>query len=160
MKLLHPIFMIGFIFWLYRQRSLGMSLLDRHGRNIDESKFKATIDRHRSWGWLLLGYCFVGLIAGAALTSMVYPQITVVFGQTYGHGYIGTLLLGCLVMSLILGLSIKNVVKPKIRERFVTFHMNIVYLIAVFAVLSLLTGAGVLIFGPSQPVTQINMVAP
>jgi hypothetical protein len=33
-----------------------------------------------------------------------------------------------------------------------------VYLIAVFAVLSLVTGAGILILGPSQPTTQIQVV--
>ncbi|OQA07779.1 MAG: hypothetical protein BWY66_01257 [bacterium ADurb.Bin374] len=158
MKLLHPIFMLGFLFWLYKQRSLGKSLLDRHGRLAkDETDFEATLAKHRFWGMILIGYCFAGLVAGAILTGMVYPEITVPFGQTYGHGYIGALGLGCLVMSLVLGLSIKRVVKPKIRERFVTFHTNIIFLVAAFAVLSLLTGAGILVFGPSQAVTQIQV---
>lgn len=158
MKFLHPIFMIGFVFWLFRQRSLGMSLLKRQGRHAgDESEVGTMIARHRTWGWMLAGYCFAGLIAGAVLTGMVYPEITIPFGQTYGHGYIGTLGLGCLVMSLLLGLTIKRIVKPKIRDRFVTFHANFVYLIAAFAVLSLLTGAGILLLGPSHAATQIQV---
>lgn len=159
MKLLHPIFMLGFLFWLYKQRSLGKSLLDRHGRIAkDETDFEATLAKHRFWGMILVGYCFAGLVAGAILAGMVYPEITVPFGQTYGHGYIGALGLGCLVMSLVLGLSIKRVVKPKIRERFVTFHTNIIFLVAAFAVLSLLTGTCILVFGPSQAVTQIQVI--
>jgi len=158
MKLLHPLFMLGFVFWLYKQRSLGMSLLDRHGRTTgDENDLKASRAKHRFWGMILTGYCFAGLVAGAILTGMVYPEITVPFGQTYGHGYIGALGLGCLVMSLVLGLTIKRIVKPKIRERFVAFHTNIIFLIAAFAVLSLLTGAGILVLGPSQAVTQIQV---
>ncbi len=158
MKLLHPIFMLGFIFWLYKQRSLGMSLLDRHGRLAsDETDAETSRAKHRFWGMILTGYCFAGLIGGAIMTGMVYPEITIPFGQTYGHGYIGTLGFGCLVMSLVLGFSIKRVVKPKIRERFVTFHTNMIFLIAAFAVLSLLTGAGLLVFGPSQVVTQIQV---
>ncbi|HEY9070699.1 MAG TPA: hypothetical protein VIV61_10625 [Candidatus Ozemobacteraceae bacterium] len=159
MKLLHPLFMLGFMYWLYMQRNLGLSLLDHDRRHAPaDDGFEGRKARHRTWGWLLTGFCFAGLIAGALLTGWVYPQIQEPFGQTYGHGYIGALGLGCLIISLILGLTIKSVVKPRIRERFVSFHTNIVYLIAVFAVLSLVTGAGILILGPSQPTTQIQVV--
>lgn len=158
MKIVHPIFMLGFIFWLYKQRSLGMSLLDRHSRIAgDENDAQASRAKHRFWGMVLTGYCFAGLIGGVIMTSMAYPEITVPLGQTYGHGYIGALGFGSLIMSLVLGFSIKRVVKPKIRERFVAFHSNAIFLIAAFAVLSLLTGAGLLIFGPSQVVTQIQV---
>jgi|GEM_PF-1566981 len=161
MKLLHPLFMLGFMYWLYMQRSLGISILKRHGRDVSgEPSVEELVGKHRAWGWMLVIYCFAGLVAGAVLTKYLYPQITIDFGQTYGHGYIGTLSLGCILMSLVLGLSIKRVMKPKIRDRFVNFHTNIVYLIAVFAVLSLLTGVGVLVFGPGQAEAQLINIAP
>jgi len=153
--------MLGFMYWVFMQRALGMSILKRHGRDVTgEPSVGKLMEKHRTWGWLLFAYCFAGLIAGAVLTRHLYPQITVDFGQTYGHGYIGALGLACLLMSLVLGLSIKRVMKPKIRERFVAFHTNIVYLIAAFAILSLLTGVGVLAFGPGQAETQQIYIAP
>ncbi|RCK80859.1 MAG: hypothetical protein OZSIB_2747 [Candidatus Ozemobacter sibiricus] len=148
MKFIHPLVMIGFFVFLYWQRALGQKIAEMKEKSPEFVKRPGLLEQHRTWGYALTGLCLAGLFGGIFITSSVLGAQQP-FLQTYGHGFIGSVILGCLVMSLLLGLSIKNVVKPRIRERFLTFHMNMVYVIAAFGLLSAGTGLAILIWGLS-----------
>ncbi len=148
MKFIHPLVMIGFFVFLYWQRVLGQKIAEMKEKSPEFVKRPGLLEQHRTWGYVLTGLCAAGLFGGIFITSSVLGAQQP-FMQTYGHGFIGSVVLACLVMSLLLGLSIKSVVKPRIRERFLTFHMNMVYIIAVFGLLSAGTGLAVLIWGLS-----------
>ncbi|MBF0500586.1 MAG: hypothetical protein HQM09_10680 [Candidatus Riflebacteria bacterium] len=148
MRFIHPLFMLGFLACLYQQRVLGLTILGLKGNAPEFSDRGSMLEKHVSWAYGLLAYIILGMIGGIAITLRVLnaPEA---FQHTYGHGFFGILALTGLICAYFLGVSIKKVVKPKIRERFRNFHTNIFYIIALFAGLSLISGAGVLIFGIS-----------
>lgn len=145
-KFLHPLAMMGFFFFLYLQRELGLRILQIKDKSPDFKSRDSLIDTHRTYGYGLVAFAVIGLLAGIFITTSVLGAASP-FLQTYGHGFLGTLILACVVMGLVLGLSIKHVVKPKIRDRFLGFHTNMVYIIGIFGILSLITGGIVLTMG-------------
>lgn len=148
MKFIHPAVMIGFFYFLYLQLVLGRKIQNLKEKSPEFVQRPNLLETHKTYGYALCGVCLAGLFGGIWLTASVLGA-QLPFQQTYGHGFFGSLILACLVMSVVLGLSIKHVVKPKIRDRFMTFHANMVYIIGFFGILSLLTGLGVLIWGLS-----------
>ena len=154
LKLVHPLFMAAFFYFLYCQRNLGLAILGVKEHSPDAGGRPALLEKHRGWAYWLVGMAFLGMIGGL-VTTLKVMGLTLPLQQTYGHGFFGILAVAALVAGFWLGTTIKTVVKPKIRERFQMFHGNMVYIIAVFGVLSLLTGAWVLISGPESLPTSL-----
>lgn len=147
MTFLHPLFMVGFFYFLYCQRGLGISIRSLNEHSPEFSQRGAMLARHRTWGLWLVGWAVAGMIGGFAMTIGVM-KLPLPLQHTYGHGFFGLLAVAALVAGLWLGMTVKKVVKPKIRERFLTFHGNMVYVVAIFGLLSLLSGGWVLLRGP------------
>lgn len=145
-QFIHPVVMLGFFYFLYLQRNLGRRILVIKDKSPDFKHRGSLIEVHRGYGYALTAIALIGLLAGIFVTTSILGA-TSPFLQTYGHGLFGSLILACIVTSLVLGLFIKHVKKPKIRDRFFEFHSNMVYIIAIFGLLSLLTGAIVLGWG-------------
>ena len=147
MTFLHPLFMAGFFYFLFCQRNLGLSILTLKEHSPEFPGREALLEKHRAWGLWLVGMAFVGMIGGLAVTIGIMKISPL--EQTYGHGFFGLLAVAALVTGFWLGVAIKKVVKPKIRERFRTFHANIVLVVALFGILSLISGSVVLLRGPN-----------
>lgn len=145
--LVHPVVMASFFYLLYAQRQLGQQIAGLKERSPEYENRAGLLEQHLRNGRVLLVIGFLGLIGGAVITMFVLgvPQPLL---HTYGHGFLGLIILSVLVATYFLGTSIKHVVKPKIRDRFFGFHMNMVYLMAVFGLCALLTGFWVLLKGP------------
>jgi len=152
MKFLHPLFMTVVFYLLYQQREVGLSLLGLNQRSPDAAQRQGILDRHRQQAVLLLVLTTLGLFGG--IGSMIYVIGRPPFMFSYGHAFLGTLALATLVTTFGLGTNIKKVVKPKIQERFLRFHANLFYLIALFAGLTLCTGLAVLVLGPAALAAQ------
>ncbi|MFZ2959964.1 MAG: hypothetical protein WA705_24045 [Candidatus Ozemobacteraceae bacterium] len=148
MRFLHPLFMLGFFGLLYQQRALGFKILGLKERAPDFADRGSLLQKHRTWAIGLLIWGILGMIGGVVMTLKVLEAPTA-FQHTYGHAFCALLVIACVFCAFALGVSIKKVVKPKIRERFLSFHVNIVYVIMAFGTLALATGAGVLIWGIS-----------
>ncbi|MBF0545066.1 MAG: hypothetical protein HQM08_11555 [Candidatus Riflebacteria bacterium] len=149
MSFVHPIVMVVFFYLLFMQKNAGLKIvsLKPHAPDFKDER-KKLLDSHRSMAYLILGIGFVGMIGGALVTTY-WLGYQVPFQLTYGHPFFGLLILAALIIGVILGFTIKDVKKPKIKERFLNFHYNIIYVVGAFAILSLLTGLIVLVNGPS-----------
>jgi hypothetical protein len=143
--------MLGFFYFLFQQMKLGQAILQHKERPGEGEPRGTLLDRHRSWGYWMIGYGVLGLIGGivGALSFLSTDPIQP-FLQTYGHGFMGTLALATLVIILFLGRNIRFITKPKIQKRFQSFHANMGYLVALFGLCSLITGALVLVWGPGS----------
>ena len=149
MSLIHPLFMLAFFYVLYVQRSVGQRILSLKERSPEFDQRDVLIGKHLSYGVILLVMIIGGLIGGIVMTSMVL-KAPAPFLHTYGHGFLGVLGLSGLVIMFLLGKNIKHVVKPKIRERFLRFHVQMIYLMAGTGLLSMVTGLIVLFRGLSE----------
>lgn len=147
MTFLHPLFMAGFFYFLYCQRQLGVSILSLREHSPEFAERGSLLEKHRAWAYWLVGMAFAGMIGGLVITMGVM-KLPLPLQHTYGHGFFGLLAVAALATGFWLGMMIKKVVKPKIRERFRSFHGNIVYVVAIFGLLSLISGGWVLLKGP------------
>ena len=148
MSFVHPLIMVGFFVFLFRQLKLVQEILGLKEKSPDWDRRDDLIARHRQWSYLLLGWAFAGLIGGVVITMYVL-QASPAFMRTYGHGSIGTLAFAALLSAFFLGPAIKKVVRPRVRVRFLSFHLNMVYIVFGLGIFSLATGLAVLILGPS-----------
>ncbi len=148
MKFLHPLFMAGVLYFVYVQRNLGLSIFRLREKDPAFDQRPAMLATHRSYGIFLVFLCLLGFVGG--ILSTAYLLGWAPFLQTFGHGFVGALGLSVLVMMLVLGMNAKYVVKPKIRERFMSFHTNMIYIFGLFCLFSVLTGILSLVWGPGK----------
>lgn len=148
MSFLHPLCMLAFFYVLYLQRSLGLQILQLKERSPEFDKRPKYLESHVNYAYILLAIIVIGMFGG--ILGTVYAlSAPAPFLHTYGHGFLGVLALACLVVIMIMGFNIKHVVRPKVRDRFFSFHMNLVYVIAGFGVFSFVTGLLILAKGIS-----------
>jgi len=145
MSLIHPLFMLAFFYFLFIQRNLGNRILNLKEKSPEYQDREKLVETHKSYAYGLTAMCFFGLMGGV-ITAWKLIKDWAPFMNTYGHGFIGVLAFAFIVISLIIGSTMKSVVKPKIRERFLTFHINIIYIIFGLGILSLVSGGTVLFF--------------
>ncbi len=149
MSFVHPIVMAGFYYLLFLQRNLGKQIIELKERSPEYENRSQLVQKHKSYAFILLGVIFAGMIGGILVTSYLLQSPMPLF-YTYGHGFFGILSLAIIIAIVVLGFNIKNVIRPKIKNRFLQFHINMVYLVAIFGVFSLLTGVLTLTWGLSQ----------
>jgi uncharacterized membrane protein len=148
MQFIHPLIMLGFFYFLFCQTKLGRGILSIRPHSPEADQRDLLTSKHRAWGQALLALGFAGMIGGIVMTRWALG-IPEPFARTYGHGIVGLIGLSLLVWGYLLGGKIKTTVKPRIQTRFLTFHTNIIYIVAFFGLLSLVTGIVILVAGPS-----------
>ena len=149
MSFVHPVIMAGFYYLLFLQRNLGKQIFELKERSPEYENRNQLLEKHKSYAFILLAVIFVGMIGGIIVTTYLLKSPMPLF-HTYGHGFFGILSLAIIITVMILGFNVKNIVRPKIKNRFLQFHMNMVFLVAVFGAFSLLTGILTLTWGLSQ----------
>jgi uncharacterized membrane protein len=149
MQFIHPLIMLGFFYVLFCQTKLGRSILSIRPHSPEADQRAMLTSKHRSWAQAILAIGFAGMIGGIVMARLALG-IQEPFARTYGHGIVGLIGLALLVWGYLLGGRIKTIVKPRIQTRFLTFHTNIIYVVAFFGLLSLITGIVILVSGPSS----------
>ena len=147
MRYLHPVFMIFVFLLVYYQARLGRKIYGLNPNAPEFQKRGLMLRIHRNISWVILFLAAGGLVTGV-LSVRYFLNILQPFAHTFGHGYLATLTITTILITHIIGFSIKNVIKPKIQKRFMMFHRNIIYVTALFALMSLATGIYVLITVP------------
>ena len=133
---------------LFKVRALGLMGLSINSKSPEADQKDVLISKHGRFG-VTMTILFVLGFAGGIFSSVNFVHVTHAFMQTYGHGFIGIIIISLLITQIFIGKSIKNIKVPKIKKRFFSFHKGIFTFLMIVAVLSLVTGAVVLISGPS-----------
>ena len=148
MKYFHPAFMLVLFALFFKVRSIALEALAVNPKSPDADQRDALIAKHGKFGITLI-ILFVGGFIGGIVGSVKFLHVSQPFMQSYGHAFIGIMILALLVTQIFLGKSIKNIKVPKIKKRFFSFHKGIFTFVIIMGILSLVTGAIVLISGPS-----------
>lgn len=138
------VILLGMLFKVKALAQMGLAI---NSKSPEADQKDVLIAKHARFG-IIITVLFVLGFVGGIFSSMKILQVQA-FMRTYGHGFIGVMIISLLVTEIFLGKSIKNIKVPKIKKRFFSFHKGIFTFLMIVAVLSLITGAVVLISGPS-----------
>ena len=149
MSVIHPVIMLGFFYFCYVQMRLGQRIAGLKEKAPEYADRAPLLDQHRRNAFILLAWIILGAIGGAVMAMKVL-NVPAPFLHTYAHGFFGVLGLAVVICTILIGFNIKNIVKPKIKARFFHFHAGMVVVLFGFGLLSVVTGAIVLLKGISS----------
>ncbi|MDN5279360.1 MAG: hypothetical protein PWR01_3325 [Clostridiales bacterium] len=148
MKFLHPVFMLILLSFLYKIYKTGTAALQVNEKSPEADLRAQYLEEHKKWAKIVTILMVGGFIFG--VIGMVYFfKVNEIFLKSYGHGFIGAGILGLMLSNMFVGSSVKKPARPKQRENLLSFHKGLMYFVIIGSIFSVLTGAAILISGPS-----------